>query len=74
MTFKELHRGSLFSYKDNHGQVWDTIYIKTEPLLAEDERDGNCIIVSSNTHFVNIHSGELAWFSDETEVVERDKI
>lgn len=74
MTFKELHRGSMFSFKDNHGQIWDTIYIKTEPLYAEDYIHGNCIIISSKERFVNTHSGELTWFNDETEVVERDKI
>lgn len=67
MKFKELQYGDSFTVVDEDNVNDFTVFVKTVDLMDEIIH-GNCIIVYSNDDKVSVHKGELAWFSDNTDV------
>ena len=66
MKFKDVQPGEAFTIQD---EDYITIFIKTIDLM-DSIIHGNCIMVHSDNDKVAIHKGELAWFSDNTDVIQ----
>lgn len=66
MKFKDIQPGEAFTVCD---EDYTTIFIKTT-ILTDHIVHGNCIIVHSDNDKISVHKGELAWFSDNADVIQ----